>query len=138
VPESFSAMVNGSRANQIWTHRVSNLFLDTFGRPDPNQDPPCERTGESTVTQVLHLMNSPNLHAKVTEEKNKLTEWIEAELPVDELIDRIYLSCYSRHPDDQELTICRGVFATDGTTQRQAAQDIMWALINTPEFMFKD
>ena len=36
-----------------------SLFLDSFGRPDPNQDPPCERTTDTTVVQALHLMNSP-------------------------------------------------------------------------------
>jgi hypothetical protein len=34
------------------------VFLDTFGRPNPNQDPPCERTSDATVTQTLHLMNA--------------------------------------------------------------------------------
>ena len=57
VPESFSAMPAGSRATQLWTHRVDSLFLDAFGRPDPNQDPPCERTGDTTMVQALHLMN---------------------------------------------------------------------------------
>ncbi len=58
--EAFDGMPPGSRATQVWTHRSSSLFLDTFGRPDPNQDPPCERTTDSTTPQVLHLMNSPN------------------------------------------------------------------------------
>ncbi len=50
----------------LWTVRTDSLFLDTFGRPDPNQDPPCERTPDTTVTQALHLMNAPALHAKIT------------------------------------------------------------------------
>ena len=58
TPTRFSAMPAGSRANQVWTHRIDSMFLDTFGRPDENQDPPCERTTDSTVTQALHLMNS--------------------------------------------------------------------------------
>jgi hypothetical protein len=40
VDDNFSAMPDGSRANQIWTTRVSSVFLDTFGRPNPIQDPP--------------------------------------------------------------------------------------------------
>src|SRR5207249_5295916 len=43
VPESFAAMPAGSRATELWTFRAQSLFLDSFGRPDPNQDPPCER-----------------------------------------------------------------------------------------------
>ncbi len=66
VPETFAAMPPGSRASQLWTYRSQSLFLDSFGRPDPNQDPPCERTTDTTVVQALHLMNAPGLHAKVT------------------------------------------------------------------------
>ena len=43
VREEFGGMPPGSRAMEIWTHRVESLFLDAFGRPDANQDPPCER-----------------------------------------------------------------------------------------------
>ncbi|HTI50262.1 MAG TPA: DUF1549 domain-containing protein, partial [Planctomycetaceae bacterium] len=57
--EEFAAMPPGARATQVWTYRASSFFLDTFGRPDPNQDPPCERTSDSTTPQALHLMNSP-------------------------------------------------------------------------------
>ena len=44
MPESFIGVPPGSRAMANWTHRGESLFLDSFGRPDPNQDPPCERT----------------------------------------------------------------------------------------------
>ena len=66
VPESFDAAPPRSRASTIWTNRVPSLFLDTFGRPDPNQDPPCERTSDTAVVQALHLMNAPGLHRKLS------------------------------------------------------------------------
>jgi len=47
-----------TRAMELWTVRTQSIFLDSFGRPDPNQDPPCERTSDSSVVQALHLMNS--------------------------------------------------------------------------------
>src|SRR5205823_5022290 len=71
LPETFAAMPPGSRAAALWTVRTQSVFLDSFGRPDPNQDPPCERTSDTTVVQALHLMNAPNLHAKVTSEKGR-------------------------------------------------------------------
>src|SRR5437773_7192457 len=63
VPETFAAMPPRSRAIELWTVRSQSIFLDSFGRPDPNQDPPCERTSDSSVVQALHLMNAPKLHA---------------------------------------------------------------------------
>lgn len=139
MPNSFSAMPYGSRSNQIWTHRVSSLFLDTFGRPDPNQDPPCERTPDSTVTQILHLMNSPELHAKVTNDSNAIAKIIDDQKaePV-EVIKRIYLLCYSREPDAEELAICQKIFDDNQEKPKNAASYILWALMNTPEFTLKD
>ena len=64
VPETFDAMPPGSRAMELWTVRSQSVFLDTFGRPDPNQDPPCERTTDTTVVQALHLMNARTCTAR--------------------------------------------------------------------------
>ncbi len=139
MPNEFAAMPYGSRSNQIWTHRVSSLFLDTFGRPDPNQDPPCERTPDSTVTQILHLMNSPELHAKVTNSSNSISKMIDQQKAEPaEVIKHIYLLCYSREPDGEELEICRKIFEENKDNPKSAASYILWALMNTPEFTLKD
>lgn len=139
MPNNFSAMAYGARSNQIWTHRVTNLFLDTFGRPDPNQDPPCERTPDSTVTQILHLMNSPELHAKVTNSSNSISKMInEQEAEPGEVTKQIYLLCYSREPDGDELEICLKIFEENKDDPKAAASYILWALMNTPEFTLKD
>jgi hypothetical protein len=138
IPDSFSAVVPGGRAKEIWTTRVTSLFLDTFGRPDPNQDPPCERSSDPTVTQTLHLMNAPALHSKVTSDKGLAAQLAASKRTVDELIDELYLGIYSRFPDANERETCRQVFASAGDERRQSCEDLMWALVNTPEFMFKD
>ena len=138
VPDSFSAMPPKSRANQIWTHRVESLFLDTFGRPDPNQDPPCERSGETTVTQTLHLMNAPALHRKVTSDGSRAAQLAVSEKSVDEIVAEVYLCVYGRLPDEAEREIGQRLFAEKDMTRRQATEDLMWALLNTPEFIFKD
>jgi len=138
APESFAAMPAGSRASQLWTYRSQSVFLDSFGRPDPNQDPPCERTSETTVVQALHLMNSPGLHRKVTSDAGRAATLASREKSDDAIIEQLYLTCYSRLPDETERAACRKVFARPGTTRRQAAEDILWALVNTPEFFVKD
>lgn len=138
APETFSAMPAGSRANQLWTTRVQSVFLDTFGRPNPNQDPPCERTSDTTVTQALHLMNAPQLHQRVTSDSSRAAQLAATNLSPDQFIEELYLLVYSRQPDEAERDIGRRLFAEKETSRRQAAEDLMWALLNTPEFMFKD
>lgn len=138
VPETFSAMPPGTRAMEIWSHRIDSTFLDAFGRPDPNQDPPCERNVESTVVQVLHLMNSENLYRKATADAGLAAKLAASDKSPEQVAEELYLWVYSRLPDDAEKEITRKLFATEGVTRRQATEDLLWALINTPEFVYKD
>lgn len=138
VPESFDAMPAGSQAKQVWTHRIPSLFLDAFGRPDPNQDPPCERTGETTVVQALHLMNSEKLAAKITSDKGRAAKLAASIRTSAEIVEELYLLVYSRFPTAAEGKIAEAVFQKPGTTRRQATEDLLWALLNTPEFVFDD
>ncbi len=138
VPTKFAAMPPRSRPATIWTHRVDSLFLDTFGRPDPNQDPPCERIVESTVTQTLHLMNAPTLHRKTTSDEGRAVQLADSDLAADEIVEELYLTIYNRMPDDVEREFGRGLFEQPEATRRSATADLMWALLNTSEFFFKD
>jgi len=129
VPESFAAMPPGSRAIELWTVRSQSVFLDSFGRPDPNQDPPCERTADTTVVQALHLMNAANLHRKVTSDAGRAAALAAAQKTPGEIVDELYTLVYSRVPDDGERKACLKVFEEKGVTRRQATEDLLWALI---------
>lgn len=136
--ESFSAMAPESRAKELWTHRINSLFLDAYGRPDPNQDPPCERMSDPTVVQTLHLMNSEALYRKVTSDKGWPAGLVKAEIAPSEIVTQLYLAIYSRYPAEKELNFGVGLYENEESSQRQITEDLMWALLNTPEFVFKD
>lgn len=144
VPESFSAMAPDTKSKELWTHRIGSLFLDAYGRPDPNQDPPCERTTDPTVVQTLHLMNSENLFKKVTSDNGWAAELAKSDLTATEIVKELYLAIYSRYPNEKELQIGTSLYdnkeeGSDGVAQRRRnTEDLMWALMNTPEFVFKD
>ncbi len=138
VPETFSAMAPNSRAKELWTHRIGSLFLDAYGRPDPNQDPPCERVSDPTVVQTLHLMNSENLFKKVTSDKGWAAELAKSDIAPAEIVKKMYLAIYSRYPNDKELDIGVNLYENEESDRRLISEDLMWALMNTPEFVFKD
>lgn len=140
VPNTFSAMPPGSRAKEIWTHRVDSLFLDTFGRPDPNQDPPCERQEDATVTQALHMMNATELHNRVTSDKGRAARLAASEMTPEQIVEELYLLVYARLPDSDEREFGNKLFdpAADQAGRKRATEDLLWALLNTPEFLFKD
>lgn len=137
VPTQFSAMPDGSRAAQLWTNRIESLTLDTFGRPDPNQDPPCERLADGAVTQSLHLMNSAQISSKILSDESRASKLAASTLTDDQVIEELYLWCYSRLPLPDERIVAKGAFTATGVSRRQATEDLMWALINTPEFLFR-
>ena len=138
VPDSFPGAPPGSRASAIWTHRAESLFLDTFGRPDPNQDPPCERTSDTSVVQALHLMNAPDLHRKVTSEDGRAARLAKGEMTPKAIVEELYLLAYCRFPTDEERAAGEGLFSDPKANRRASVEDLLWALLNSAEFVFKD
>ena len=138
MPDSFAAAPPGSRASAIWTHRVPSLFLDTFGRPDPNQDPPCERTGDTSVVQALHLMNSAELHKKVTSDAGRAARLSKGKQSPRAIVEELYLLTYNRFPTEEESSVGISLFEGPRADRRMAVEDLLWALLNSAEFVFKD
>lgn len=137
IEESLTGMPPGTRSIEIWTHRVDSLFLDAFGRPDANQDPPYERVSDSTIVQALHLMNSPALQKKFANDAGRAAKIAASDKQPAEIVEELYLSIYSRFPTDEERQQVTAAFSAN-PNRRQATEDLMWALVNSPEFVFKD
>jgi hypothetical protein len=128
----------GTRALQLWTHRTESELLDAFGRPDPNQDPPCERLPESTVVQALHLMNAPAISAKLSEETGRCQRLAQSDATPEGIVEELYLAIYSRFPTHEELEALRGEFAKPDQDRRLLIEDLVWSMLNSPEFTHKD
>ena len=138
VAEKYSAMPADSSAKQLWTHRVNSQFLDAFGRPDMNQDPPCERTTESTVVQSLHLMNAENLYGKIANDKGTVARLAASKAKPAEVVENLYQLVYGRVPTEKETKYAVGLFGKEATSRRAVIEDLMWGLLNTPEFVFQN
>ncbi|QEG02432.1 hypothetical protein Mal15_65530 [Stieleria maiorica] len=136
--ESFSALAPESRSNQVWTHRIDSVFLDTFGRPDPNQDPPCERVADSSVTQTLHLMNSRELDRRVRSDPGRAARLAAGKQSAAEVVTELYLAVFSRRPTAQEQQYCELQITSAGENRRGAIEDLMWAMMNAPEFVIQN
>ncbi|WP_435007809.1 DUF1549 domain-containing protein [Tundrisphaera lichenicola] len=137
VPESYDAAPPGTRAAAQWTTRNTSLFMDTFGRPDPNQDPPCERTPDTSVVQALHLMNAPGVNQKIGSDQGLAARLAASDVPPGQVVEELYLSVYNRLPDGEERDYGAALFEAP-SGRRRATEDLLWALINSPEFVFKD
>jgi len=136
VPTTFSGVPYGTRAVQLWTYRVDSELLDAFSRPDANQDPPCERTSDTTMSQSLHLMNSSQIQARLTAEDSNCARWA-ADSPSEVVLRKIYFQIYSRAPSDDEIKTLLAE-QKHQPDRRRWVEDIVWAMINSPEFTFID
>jgi hypothetical protein len=134
VPDSFQGLPPGAgRAVRQWNHLLESEFLDAFGRPDSSAAPPCERELTTSTVQALHLMNSSALQRKLAAPDGRAASLASSGRPPDEVIDEVYLAAYSRFPDGDERAVARRHFESDPET---AAADLLWALVNSAEFVF--
>ena len=137
TPASLTGLPAGSRANQVWTHRVDSVFLDTFGRPNENQDPPCERTPDATVTQALHLMNSRALDGRIRSDQGRAARLAASDLSAAEIVEELYLATFSRFPSESELEYASQLL-DQAEDRRLVTEDLMWAMLNSPEFSIRN
>ncbi len=137
VPEKFGGAPPGTRAIQLWDSKVTHYFLKLYGRPQRITACECERVIEPSVSQVLHLLNSPELHAKLTHERGNIARWLREKKSDAELVEEIYLTFYSRLPYEGERRSSLEFLQRNAGQRRQAAEDLAWTLMNTLEFVFK-
>jgi hypothetical protein len=137
VPEKFGGAAPGTRAIQLWDSKVTHYFLKLYGRPQRITACECERITEPSVAQVLHLLNSPEIHAKLTHERGNIAKWVREKKSDADLVDELYLAFYSRRPDDRERRTSLEHLSRDPLQRRLAVEDLAWTLMNTLEFVFK-
>jgi len=134
--EPFSGLPPGLRATQLWDSKLNNYFLSVFGRPDRGSVCTCDRSAEGSVTQVLHLMNSPGIQTKLAGDDGRAAQLAVSPRTEEQIVNELYLAAYSRPPTFRERRAALAAYARSGATRRTATEDILWALINSPEFVF--
>ena len=135
-PESFQGTPTDTRAIAAWNHKLSSDFLDAFGRPNASAQCPCERDLRPSVVQALHLMHSKDLQAKLADKNGRAAKLAAGDLPPEKVVQELYLAAFNREPQIDEIKIAMSAFYQPETTRQIAIEDVMWALINSAEFVF--
>jgi hypothetical protein len=136
VPERFPGVPAGYRAIQLWDSKVPHYFLKLFGRPMRTSACECERNHQPGVSQVLHLLNGPEIHAKLTHADGYVAKTVPRLTDDAALVDDMYLTFYSRYPAEAERRIALEYLAKRPDRRREAAEDLGWGLMNSLEFVF--
>ncbi|HEX5271915.1 MAG TPA: DUF1553 domain-containing protein, partial [Gemmataceae bacterium] len=136
VPEKFSGVPAGSRAIQLWDSKVPHYFLKLFGRPVRASACECERVREPGLAQVLHLLNSPAIHAKLSDDGGTVARLVKEKADDAALAEELYLTFYGRYPTEKEKAAAVDYLKESGGKRREAAEDVAWGLMNSLEFVF--
>ncbi|MCH8829549.1 MAG: DUF1553 domain-containing protein [Planctomycetes bacterium] len=132
---TFKGLPAGTRAIQLPDSSFNNYFLSIFGKPQAATACECERSSEANLAQSLHLLNSPQVQAKIASAKGRAA-LLAKDKRTDALkVRELYLWVFAREPKERELQLILPHLAKSPDKKR-AYEDILWALINTKEFQF--
>jgi hypothetical protein len=136
IKEPFSGMAPDALAKQTWNHKLESQFMDAFGRPNASSECPCERDAKPSVVQALHLMNATRLQTMLTDSKGRASRLAKSTLTPTQVLEELYLACYSRLPTSEELAIAGKALDVELANRQSAIEDILWSLLNSAEFVF--
>ncbi len=146
---NFDGLAAGTRAVQLPDNsfNASSYFLTVFGRPDSSSSCECERSQDASLAQSLHLLNAKEIQDKLARDGGRAALLAaDAAQSDDQKINELYRTFYAREADAKELGMAKSYLekktaAKDGKpapadAKRRAYEDIIWALLNTKEFLF--
>lgn len=133
IPEPFTFVPEDVRAIALADGSITSSFLELYGRPPRDTGFESERNRNTSAAQRLHLLNSSHVHGKV-KACPLVTEAGNASPAI--LAERIYITVLSRLPTDKELAKITAYSDSTSTSSRDLAEDLVWALINQPEFIY--
>lgn len=143
----FAGQAPGTRAVALPdnSYNQTTYFLTVFGRPDSASACECERTQEASLAQSLHLLNASEIQTQLARADGRAERLAKDPRPDDDKVGDLYHIALSRDPNPQELQLAlshlgRKTEGKDGdgrlAARREAFEDILWALLNTKEFLF--
>lgn len=117
--------------------RVVDYSLLIFGKPLRTTNCDCERQGEPTLLQSLYVRNDKEMLERIDRSDGWIAQLEKQQSnlpPLDDLIGSAYLRTLSRRPTEIELADSRQHIQT-AESPLEGFRDLMWALLNTQEFI---
>jgi hypothetical protein len=135
VPEHFPNLPVGTRAVQLPGVAVAPPFLKVFGRPDRLLACECERQSSATLNQAFQMITGETISRKVLQSP-RLGRLLDNHATDKEIITEFYLAALARFATPREVQAIseRLEHAVD---RRQAVEDLLWAVLNTKEFLLR-
>ena len=132
--EKFKNLPLGMRAAEVPDGMVAgNDFLGLFGRPSRKSACECERSSNLSLSHAMNLINGAMIGEALASPDNRIKKIVDSETDDHKVIESIYLAVLNRKPTTQEAA---AVNLSVGGSRLETAQDLAWALFNSPAFLF--
>ncbi|MBW8017386.1 MAG: DUF1553 domain-containing protein [Planctomycetes bacterium] len=141
IPEPFTFIPADNRSIELADGSITSPLLEMFGRPSRDSGYESERSNKTTEKQRLYFLNSSQIQTKI-ERSWKLKALMKRRVNKKKkgsigAVDAIYLNVLSRYPTKAERTAVAEYIKTPGIGSYRGAQDLVWALINSKEFLYR-
>ena len=135
VAEPFGGVPKGTFATQMPTPPRME-FLEAFGQPKRETACQCERGSEPSLAQALQLLNGPAVQRRLADDQNRLRRLVREGKTDREIVEECYLASLCRMPLDSEMA--KALAYLQARAERvQALEDVLWAILNSKEFIFQ-
>jgi hypothetical protein len=138
VKENFAGVPATFSAAQLPDGNVPSSFLSLFGKAARSEACECERDLGSNMLQALHFINGKSILSRVTNPNGRPSLLLKQKLPEDQLLEQLYLWSLSRKPSAEEREKGQAFLASYGEKRAEAAEDLMWGLLNSRNFTLLD
>ncbi len=125
-----------NRAIMLPDESFQSYFLDVFGRPQRISACECERVSEANLAQALHLLNSNEVQDKIASAGGRAEQMAKDPRPDAEKVEELFYWALGRKPSQKQMTLALENIELNAKNKKQAYENIVWALLNTKEFVF--
>ena len=124
------------RAVSLTYGQTDSDALKVLGRCDRSDNCDEANTVNGGIALKLHLMNGKLLNEKISSSSGRLGQLLKQNVDNRSLIVEFYQRALSRLPTDEELIFWQSEFsATDASTRTHVAEDFLWAILTSREFV---
>ena len=135
VPTKYRNLPLGTRAIELPDAEYPDYFLNTFAKPRRVSVCECERSPDPSLSQALHTLNGDVLSTKIRDAKGRIQQLLNDKKPPDEILTELYLASLSRLPTSEEQAACQELMS-ESQSPAEFYQDLLWALMNSKQFLF--
>jgi hypothetical protein len=131
---SFGGMPKGTRAVMLPDGTGETMdVLGLFGKPKRQSACECERTSNFTLSHAINLVNGSTIGDAVAN-GSRIKQIVEANKEDKKVVEELYFAILNRPPTEKELD---GITLGEDAKKRvETAQDLAWALLNSPAFLY--